>query len=182
MVAAWLRRRQQLVGVLLVRRGGSSVQVTGVTLLQAVPSVILGVLVGTGVAAFLVALRAPGFATGTGLAAAAAAVGSAVPVLVALAVLAVVGVTAVVRWPATGGEAARYVTWFALVASALLPFLVSAAGRGPSASGSAIPGGAHRLRVRCRSSRRRFGGGCRVAGRPGLALSGHDRPPYPRAF
>ncbi len=31
-VAAWLRRRQQLVGVLLVRRGGSSAQITGVTL------------------------------------------------------------------------------------------------------------------------------------------------------
>ena len=61
---------------------------------------------------------------------------SAVPVLVALAVLAVVGVTAVARWPATGAEAARYVTVFALVASALLPFLVltGEVGRPPSSS------------------------------------------------
>ena len=123
-VAAWLRRRQQLVGVLLARRGGSSAQIIGVTLLQAVPSVILGVLVGTGVAALFVGLRASGSGAGAELAAASSAVVSAVPVLVALAVLAVVGVTAVTRWPATGAEAARYVTVFVLVASALLPFLV----------------------------------------------------------
>lgn len=121
-VAAWLRRRQQLVGVLLVRRGGSWAQITGVALLQAVREVVLGVGVGTGVAALLVALRASG--SDAGWAAALSAVGSVGPVLVALAVLAVVGVTAVTRWPATGAEAARYVTVFALVASALLPFLV----------------------------------------------------------
>ena len=140
-VAAWLRRRQQLVGVLLVRRGASSAQITGVTLLQAVPSVILGVLVGTGVAAMLVALRASGAGTGAGLAAATSAVVSAVPVLVALAVLAVVGVTAVTRWPATGAGAARYVTVFALVASALLPFLVlSGEVGGPSSSSASSAG------------------------------------------
>src|SRR4029450_8138565 len=69
-VAAWLRRRQQLVGVLLARRGASSTQLTGVTLLQAVPAVILGVLVVTGVAALVVALRASASGTGAGLAAA----------------------------------------------------------------------------------------------------------------
>ncbi len=184
-VAAWLRRRQQLVGVLLLRRGGSSVQVTGVTLLQAAPSVVLGVLVGTGVAALLVALRAPGSGTGAGLAAAAAAVGSAVPVLVALAALAVAGVTAVVRWPATGGEAARYVTWFALVASALLPFLVLSGqvgevsrviGRLGEAGGRSVGDG-----FAADPRGRRFGGGRRAAGRPGLALSGHDRPPHAAA-
>ena len=123
-VAAWLRRRQQLVGLLLVRRGGSSAQIAGVTLLQAIPSVILGVLVGTGVAAVMVALRASTSGTGVGPAAALAAVTSAGPVLLALAVLAVAGVTAVARWPDTGAQAARYVTVFALVASTLLPFLV----------------------------------------------------------
>ena len=66
---------------------------------------------------------------------------SAVPVLVALAVLAVVGVTAVTRWPATGAEAARYVTMFALVASALLPFLVlSGEVGGPPASSAGSAG------------------------------------------
>ena len=135
-VAAWLRRRQQLVGVLLVRRGGSSAQITGVTLLQAISSVILGVLLGIVVAALLVALRASGSGTAAGSAAAASAVMSAVPVLVALAVLAVLGVTAVTRWPATGGSAARYVTVFALLASALLPLLVltGEVGRPPSSS------------------------------------------------
>ena len=134
-VAAWLRRRQQLVGVLLVRRGGSSGQITGVSLLQAIGSVLVGVLAGTGVAAVVVALRVSGTGpaeagAGAGLAAATSAVVSAVPVLVALAVLAVVGVTAVTRWPATGAGAARYVTVFALVASALLPFLVLNGGVG----------------------------------------------------
>ena len=146
-VAAWLRRRQQLVGVLLVRRGASSAQITGVTLLQAIPSVILGVLVGTGVAALVVALRASGSGTGAGSAAAASAVMSAVPVLVALAVLAVVGVTAVARWPATGAGAARYVTVFALVASALLPFLVL------SGEVGGLP--PHRHALRARPARRR---------------------------
>lgn len=141
-VAAWLRRRQQLVGVLLVRRGGSSAQITGVTLLQAIPSVLLGVGVGTGAAALLVALRATGSGTGPGAAAAASAVTSAVPVLVALAVLAVVAVTAVARWPATGAEAARYVTVAALVGAALLPFLVlSGEVGGPATSVGASPSG-----------------------------------------
>jgi hypothetical protein len=136
-VAAWLRRRQQLVGVLLGRRGASSTQVTWVTLLQAVPAVIVGVLAGTGVAALVVALRASGSGTAAGLAAATSAVVSAVPVLIALAVLAVVSVTAVTRWPATGAGAARYVTVFALVASALLPFLVLRGDVGGLSSSSA---------------------------------------------
>jgi hypothetical protein len=123
-VAAWLRRRQQLVGVLLARRGASSTQITGVMLLQAISSVILGVLIGTGVAALLVAVRAPESGTRAGWVAATSAVGLALPVLSALAVLAVVGVTAVTRWPATEAAAARYLTGFALVASMLLPFLV----------------------------------------------------------
>ena len=135
-VAAWLRRRQQLIGVLLARRGASSPQITGVTVLQAIPAVILGVLVGTGVAALVVALRASGSGTGAGLAAATSAVVSAVPVLIALAVLAVVSVTAVTRWPATGAGAARYVTVFALVASALLPFLVLSGEVGEPSSSS----------------------------------------------
>ncbi len=141
-VAAWLRRRQQLVGVLLVRRGASSAQITAVTLLQAIPSVLLGVLVGTGVGALMVALRASGSETGAGTAAAISAVMSAVPVLSALAVLAVVGITAVARWPATGTEVARYVTVFALVASALLPFLVlSGEVGGPFSSSASAPAG-----------------------------------------
>jgi hypothetical protein len=140
-VAAWLRRRQQLVGVLLARRGASSTQLTGVTLLQAVPAVILGVLVGTGVAALVVALRASGSGTGAGLGGATSAVVSAVPVLIALAVLAVVCVTAVTRWPATGVGAARYVTVFALVASALLPFLVLSGEVGGPSSSSARSAG-----------------------------------------
>jgi hypothetical protein len=123
-VAAWLRRRQQLVGVLLARRGGSPALITSIMLLQAVPSVILGVLIGTGVAALVVALHASESGTRAGWVAATSAVGLAAPVLIALAVLAVAGVTAVTRWPATEASAARYVTGFALVASMLLPFLV----------------------------------------------------------
>ena len=140
-VAAWQRRRQQLVGVLLARRGASSIQITGVTLLQAVPAVILGVLIGTGVAALVVALRASGSGTGAGLAAATSAAVSAVPVLIALAVLAVVSVTAVTRWPATGAGAARSVMVFALVASALLPFLVLSGEVGGPSSSSARSAG-----------------------------------------
>jgi hypothetical protein len=146
-VAAWLRRRQQLVGVLLARRGGSSAQITAVTLLQAVPAVVLGVLVGAGVAAFVVALRgssagvASGSATEAGLTAAVSALGSTAPVLIALAVLAVAGVTAVARWPATGAGAARYLTGFALAVSLLLPFLVlSGEIGGPSRSSALSPG------------------------------------------
>ena len=178
-VAAWQRRRQQLVGVLLARRGASSIQITGVTLLQAVPAVILGVLIGTGVAALVVALRASGSGTGAGLAAATSAAVSAVPVLIALAVLAVVSVTAVTRWPATGAGAARSVMVSALVASALLPFLVLSGEVGGPASSSA------RFGLGCRRvahgfaadpGGRRIRGGRRVADRLGLASSGHDRP------
>ena len=137
-IAAWLRRRQKLVGVLLVRRGASSAQITAVTLLQAVPAVVLGVLVGTGVAAVVVALRAADSGAGSGLAAAAAAVASVGPVLTALAVLAVAGVTAVTRWPDGAAPAARYLTAFALVAAALVPVLALSGGVGAAAP----PGGA----------------------------------------
>jgi hypothetical protein len=133
-VAAWLRRRQQMVGVLLVRRGGSSAQIVGMTLLQAVGSVLLGVGVGAGLGALVVGLRASDSETGAGWAAAISAVVSAGPVLMTLAVLAVLGVIAVIRWPASGAGAARYVTVFALVASALLPFLVLSGGVAGSAS------------------------------------------------
>jgi hypothetical protein len=126
-VAAWLRRRQQLVGALLVRRGGSSAQLTGMMLLQALPSVLLGVLVGTIVAASVVAVRAS--STGADpLTVTASAVLSVLPVLIAVAVLAIVLVTAVTRWPATGASAARYVTAFAVVVAALIPFLVLTGG------------------------------------------------------
>ena len=135
-VAAWLRRRQQLVGVLLLRRGASAAQTTGVTLSQAVPSVLLGVLVGTSVAAVVVALRATGSDAWAGTAAAASAVVSALPVLVVLAVLAVAGVTAVARWPDTGAGGARYVTVFVLVTSALLPFLVLSGDLGSRQTGT----------------------------------------------
>ena len=141
-VAAWVRRRQQLVGLLLIRRGGSAAQVTGVTLLQAIPSVLLGLAIGTGVAALMVALRGAGVETGARPAAAASAVMSAGPVLVVLAVLAVLGVTAVACWPATRAEAARYLAVFALVASALVPFLVltGEAGNPPASAAGASTG------------------------------------------
>ena len=140
-VAAWQRRRQQLVGVLLARRGASSIQITGVTLLQAVPAVILGVLVGTGVAALVVALRASSSGTGAGLAAATAcAVVSAVPVLIALAVLAAVSVTAVTRWPATGaGAAVRHRVCAGGLGAA--PFLVLSGEVGGPSSSSARSAG-----------------------------------------
>ena len=83
----------------------------------------------------MVAIRAWG-SGGDPAAAAASAVLSALPVLVALAVLAVVGVTAVTRWPDTGAGAARYVTVFALVVTALLPFLVLGGGVQQPATGS----------------------------------------------
>ncbi len=133
-VAAWLRRRHRLVGALLVRRGGSSAQITAVTLLQAVPTVVLGVVVGTGVAAVVVALRAANSADGAGMVAASTAVVSVLPVLAALAVLAVAGVTAVTRWPDSAAPAARSLTAFALVGAALVPFLVLSGGvAGPTA-------------------------------------------------
>ena len=125
------------------------------TLLQAVPAVVVGVLVGTGVAALVVALRASGEGTAAGWTAAASAVGLAAPVLVALAVLAVAGVTAVTRWPATSAGAARYITVFALLATTLLPFLVlTGEVGGPSGSSASTAGSvAGSPTVRCRPSR-----------------------------
>lgn len=134
-IAAWLRRRQQLVGVLLVRRGASVGQVTASTLLQAIPAVLLGVLVGTSAAALVVAVRAAGFGAQPGPAAAAAIVPT-LPVLAMLAVAAVIGVTAVTRWPDARAGAARSVTVFALVGSALVPVLVLSGGVGASQSGA----------------------------------------------
>ena len=97
---------------------------------------LLGVLIGTGVAALVVAFRAMGSGMWAGPAAAGSAVVSALPVLVALAVLAVVGVTAVTRWPDTGAGAARYLAVFALVTSALIPFLVLSGDVGGPSAGS----------------------------------------------
>ena len=122
-VAAGLRLRQQLVGRLLSRRGGSPGQILLSTALQPAIVVPVGVLVGLGVGGALVAVRARGLLPdplSTTLAAGAATW----PVLAGLALAAVAIVLAVASWPAEGGRAGSWLLNWALVAAVGVPVLV----------------------------------------------------------
>jgi hypothetical protein len=121
-VAAGLRPRQQLVGRLLSRRGGSPGQILLSTALQPAIVVPVGVLVGLGLGGALVAVRARGVLRdplSTTLAAGAATW----PVLAGLALAAVAIVLAIASWPAEAGRAGNWLLNSALVAAVGVPVL-----------------------------------------------------------
>ena len=97
-VAAGMRLRQQLVGRLLSRRGGSPGQILLSTALQPAIVVPVGVLVGLGLGGALVAVRARGVLPDP-LSTALAAGAATWPVLAGLALAAVAIVLAVASWP-----------------------------------------------------------------------------------
>ena len=132
-VAAGMRSRQQLVGRLLARRGGSPGQIVLSTALQpalVVPvGVITGLVVGTAVVAWTAADVLP-----HPLSAALAVVGANWPTLAALAVAAVAIVLAVARWPAEGARIATWLLSSALVVTIALPLLIVTGAPGSTAS------------------------------------------------
>ncbi len=102
-VAAGMRRRQQLIGQLLTRRGASPGQVLLVATLQPLLAVAAGLAVGVGFGVFVVWVRSRSVVSDPGAAAWGAA-NDGWPMLLVLS-LAAVGVSvAVARWP---GEARR---------------------------------------------------------------------------
>jgi hypothetical protein len=132
-LAAGMRRRQQLVGLLLSRRGATTAQVLLAAVLQAAIAVVAGALLGTLGAAGLVAVRASSSLDAAK--AAEDAVGSSLWVLAALTALAIVLVGATGAWPTAGGRSARWLAAFGLVSSAGVVVL-ALANRGPDSSGA----------------------------------------------
>lgn len=113
-VAAGLRRRQQLIGQLLSRRGASPGQLNLIMVWQPAIAVGLGLLVGV-VSGFLVVGARGGAVHSEPWAAAIQAVASVWPTVLALSAAAVAGVTGVFRWPGAAGRAAQWVLNGALV-------------------------------------------------------------------
>ena len=97
-VAAGLRRRQQLVGRLLERRGAGRGQLTAVAIWQTVPMVLAGLLAGAVVAGAVVATMGRTLPAGA-WSSARSALADTAPTLVWLALAAVVTTVAAVRWP-----------------------------------------------------------------------------------
>ncbi|MTD16764.1 hypothetical protein GIS00_22775 [Nakamurella sp. YIM 132087] len=107
-VAAGLRRRGQLVGRLLTRRGASWRQILLTTSLQPLPAVLVGLLVGAAAGALLTALRGRGIVADPS-AAALDAVDATWPTLVWLGVAAIAITVATVRWPDSAVRPTRLV-------------------------------------------------------------------------
>ena len=97
-VAAGLRRRQQLVGRLLERRGAGRGQLTAVAVGQTVPVVLVGLAVGAVAAAVVVASMGRTLPAGA-WSSAGTALSDSAPTLIWLALAAVVATVAAVRWP-----------------------------------------------------------------------------------
>ena len=115
-VAAGMRRRQQLVGRLLTRRGASTPQILITTAIQPLFAVIVGVLAGAAAGVVVVGWRGRELLAAP-WAAAIEAVRSEWPALLGLALAAIVITVAVARWPEESGRSTQLVVDAALLAA-----------------------------------------------------------------
>lgn len=116
-VAAGMRRRQQLTRRLLSRRGASAPQITLVMAIQPVVAVAAGLILGTVLAAAVVTVRARGLPAG-GVGSGGLAVAAAGPTLLGIGVGAVALSLAMSRWPEEAARLTRVVFDLTLVAAA----------------------------------------------------------------
>lgn len=131
-VAAAVRRRQQVTGQLLRRRGASAAQIGATKLIATTMAVAVGLLVGLGAGVLVVGLRG-GSAVAEPWRAALAAATHSWPTVAALGVSAVVLTVVVVRWPEGLAGSTRLVldaVLVALVGGAVLVSTTSAASSG----------------------------------------------------
>ena len=122
-VAAGMRRRQQLVGRLLTRRGASTPQILITTAIQPLFAVIVGVLAGAAAGVVVVGWRGRELLAAP-WAAAIEAVRSEWPALLGLALAAIVITVAVARWPEESGRSTQLVVDAALLAAVAVTVLI----------------------------------------------------------
>ncbi len=133
-VAAGMRRRQQLVGRLLTRRGASTRQILVTTAIQPLFAVVVGVLAGAAAGVVVVGWRGRELLAAP-WAAAVEAVRSEWPALLGLALAAIVITVAVARWPEESGRSTQLVVDAALLAAVAATVLIVVS----SSQGSAGP-------------------------------------------
>ena len=133
-VAAGMRRRQQLVGRLLTRRGASTQQILLTTALQPLFAVVVGVLAGAAAGVAVVGLRGRELLAEPWVAAV-DAVRSEWPALVGLGLAAIVITVAVALWPEESRRSTQLVVDAALLAAVAATVLIVVS----SSQGSAGP-------------------------------------------